>query len=102
MSCRPEIEIKFNKWYRQTHMPMLMKFKELKKATMCKILKPEAGCPQYLATYEFEDQKAFKKFETSPELAAALEEMNQTWTEVGYEVAWHAPYEIIDIQQKGS
>lgn len=98
--CKPEVEKKFNTWYSQTHIPMLMKFKGLKKVTRCKLLKPVAGSPQYLVIYEFENQEAFEKYETSPERTAALDEMRGTWKDGGYEMTWRAPYEIIEIQQK--
>ena len=31
--CQPEFEEKFNKWYNETHIPMLFKHKSMKKVT---------------------------------------------------------------------
>jgi len=31
--CSPEVEVKFNQWYNDVHVPMLMKYDGLKKAS---------------------------------------------------------------------
>jgi antibiotic biosynthesis monooxygenase (ABM) superfamily enzyme len=75
--CQAKDEVKFNKWYTEVHIPMLMKYKGLKAVTRFK----SAGEPcRYTAVYEFASMQDLKGFETSPELAAAQKEMQGTWT----------------------
>jgi len=93
--CQPEVEEEFNRWYDQVHIPMLFKFNGLKKATRYKIAKPSEEYPEYLAIYEFESQKTFEAYQSSPELAAALEEMRETWKEGEWEITWRVQYEAI-------
>ena len=45
--------------------------------------------------YKFESQNAYEAYETSPELAAALEETRETWKEKGYERKWRVQYEVM-------
>ena len=43
VSGRPDQVEKLNKWYTERHVPDLMKFKGLKRATWLKVLSPEKG-----------------------------------------------------------
>ena len=90
--CRPEVEEKFNKWYDETHIPLLFKFKGMKEVTRYKIINEADEYPKYMAIYKFESEKALKEYETSPELAAAREEMRGTWKEGGWETTWRVQY----------
>ena len=98
--CQPELEEKFNTWYNQTHIPMLLKFKGLRGVTRYRILKPSEGYPEYLAIYEFDSRQAFEEYETSPELAIALEEMRETWKDGGWELMWRVQYEVMKTWRK--
>ena len=98
--CRPEVDAKFNKWYEQVHIPMLLKFKGLKAATRCKIVKSAPEYPEYVVIYEFENRKAFEDYGKSPELAAALAEMKETWKDGGYDVVWRVQYEVLKTWRK--
>jgi len=91
--CRPEDEGKFNKWYAEVHIPMLLRFKGLKAVTRYKIINEAEEYPKYLAIYKFESQQAYEAYETSPELVAAREERDETWKERGFEVKWRVQYE---------
>ena len=93
--CRPEHEAKFNKWYNDIHIPMLLKFKGIKKVTRYKITKEAKEYPKYLTIYTFESQKAYEEYEASPELTAAREENRETWKEGGYEIKWRVQYEPV-------
>ncbi len=93
--CQPQAEKKFLKWYDQVHVPLLLKFKGLKKATRYKILKPAEAYPEYLAIFEFADKEAFEAYENSPELAAAVAEMHETWKEGGWDRMWRVQYEFV-------
>ena len=98
--CQPEVEEKFNAWYEQTHIPMLLKCDGLKGVTRYKIKKSSEGYPEYLAIYEFDSREAFEAYETSPELASALEEMRETWKEGGYETVWRVQFETLKTWRK--
>jgi len=95
MDCAPEIEEKFNKWYNEVHIPMLLKSGQVKRATRFARVGDDPNYPKYLAIYEFEDKAAFAKYNTSPAMAAVLEEMEQSWPEGGFESKWRAQYEAI-------
>jgi len=93
--CQPEDEEKFNRWYDEIHIPLLLKFKGIKGVTRYKIINETEEYPTYLTIYEFESQKAYEAYETSPELAAAREEMTETWKEGKFEIKWRVQYEPI-------
>ena len=60
-NCQLEAEAKFNKWYEEVHIPNVMKFKGLKKATRYHITIDSEEYPKYLVAYEFESKKAFEE-----------------------------------------
>ena len=93
--CQPEDERKFNKWYDEIHIPMLLKFKGITEVTRYKIINESEEYPKYLAIYEFENQNAFEAFQTSPELTAVREESRETWKGEGFEIRWRVQYESI-------
>ena len=92
--CQPEDEEKFNKWYDEIHIPMLLKFKGITEVTRYKIISESEEYPKYLTIYEFENQNTFEVFQTSSELAAVREEMNKTWKDKGFETKWRVQYEL--------
>jgi hypothetical protein len=93
--CPPEVEEKFNKWYDEIHVPLLFKFKKMKRVTRYKLLKETGGNPSFAAVYEFENQKDYEEYSKSTELAAARAEMKETWGEGGFEVVSRAQYEFL-------
>ena len=98
--CQPQAKEKFLKWYDQTHVPLLLKFKGLKKVTRYKILKCDEAYPEHLAIFEFENEQAFVAYESSPELAAASAEMRETWKDGGWDRMWRVQYEFIKTWSK--
>ena len=92
--CPPDEEAKFNKWYDEVHVPMLFKFKGMRKAIRCQITNETEEYPKYLAIYEFENKKSFEEYETSPELDAVRKEMSETWKDRRWETVWRVQYEI--------
>ena len=100
IQCQPEVEEKFNRWYDEIHIPLLLKYKGIKGATRYKIIKESEEYPTYLTIYNFESQKAYKEYETSPEFAAARKEMAETWKGGGYEVKWRVQYEPMKTWQR--
>ena len=93
--CNPEVEQKFNKWYNEVHIPMLMKSKQMKGVKRIKVLQPGANIPTYLALYEFDSLAELEAYRKGPELAAARDEMKVTWKDGGYQSVWSAPYEVL-------
>ncbi|MFC2006117.1 DUF4286 family protein [Chloroflexota bacterium] len=97
IDCNPEVEEKFNAWYNETHIPMLLNFKGLRSAARYRRIGDDEQFPGYLAIYEFDDAKDFEEYNRSPELEAVREEMKVSWpTEPkGYESKWRVQYELI-------
>jgi uncharacterized protein (TIGR02118 family) len=92
--CQPVDEDKFNKWYNEVHIPMLMKNKLLKGVTRYKSLSESGKSPRYIAIYKYASAKDFEAYNKSPELAAALKEMQGTWgTKI--ELTSRIQYEIV-------
>jgi uncharacterized protein (TIGR02118 family) len=83
----PDKEEKFNKWYDEIHVPMLLGYKGIKKATRYKIandMGENKGQATYLACYEFENEEAFNGYLKSPALEAALKDTDNTWKDGGF------------------
>jgi antibiotic biosynthesis monooxygenase (ABM) superfamily enzyme len=93
--CLPEYEDRFNKWYNEVHIPMLLKYKGLVKVGRYRLMGEGDEHARYLAIYEFEDNKALEGFQTSPELAAGMEEMQESWKDDVLKIKWMAAYETI-------
>jgi hypothetical protein len=77
--CQPADDEKFNKWYNEVHIPMLLKFKKLQGITRYKIALDNPKQPKYITIYKFASFKDFEAYSVSPELADAVEEMKETW-----------------------
>jgi len=100
IDCGPEVEGKFNKWYENVHIPLLLKFKRLRKVTRYTTPEPAGDYPKYLSVMEFDNKDACDAYNSSPELAAAREESKQTWGGKGYEVRWRVRYQAIKIFER--
>jgi antibiotic biosynthesis monooxygenase (ABM) superfamily enzyme len=94
--CPLEDEARFQQWYNEVHIPMLLKFKPLMGAARYKL----AGEPhRYIAVYRFASWADFEAFGKSPELAAALEELQGTWGD-SIKIASMAQWEFIKDWEK--
>jgi hypothetical protein len=91
--CVPGNEARFNKWYNEVHVPMLFKYKGIKKVTRYELSGEAPGQCRFLALYEFENKKAFEGFRNSKEFAEAMKEMQGTWKGGGFDLKWTAVYE---------
>ena len=108
ISCRPEQEEEFNKWYNEIHIPDLLKFKGLRKATRYQILYPDkvsidsqnGNYPKYLAVYEFDNQQDYEAYEASPELKEALKDVHETWEKDPYEGIWRVQYKFLKAWER--
>jgi antibiotic biosynthesis monooxygenase (ABM) superfamily enzyme len=94
----PDKEEKFNKWYDEVHVPMLLGYRGIKNATRYKIINDmgeNKGQATYLAFYEFENEEAFDGYIKSPALASALNDTDKTWKDGGFFKIWRAAYQPI-------
>ena len=98
--CPPENDAKFNKWYNEVHIPLLFKYKGMKRVSRYQVMGETKDVPQYLAFYEFESKEALENLPKSPEFAVALEEMQDTWKDGGLDIKWMASYEPIKTWER--
>lgn len=93
--CPPQYAEMFNKWYDETHVPLLMKFKGIKRAARYQRISENGEHLEFLATYEFESEPVFKEFWDSPERAVALEERLATWKDKPFEIKAMVTYKLL-------
>jgi uncharacterized protein (TIGR02118 family) len=86
--CIPGDEAKFNKWYNEVHIPMIMKFKGVKKVTRYKVTGESTGKGKYMAIYEYDSAADMAACNASPEFKAAIDEMNETWKGCMFDLKW--------------
>jgi len=98
--CPPKNDAKFNKWYDEVHIPMLFKFKGMKKVTRYKILDEKQEKPRYIAVYEFDTKEALEAYSKSPEFKAAIDEMNATWKGDTFDIKWSVHCEPIKTWER--
>jgi uncharacterized protein (TIGR02118 family) len=98
--CKPSDEKKFNEWYDNVHIALLMKHPALKAVTRYRFRGGSEGQAKYLAVYEFESPEAFEAFGKSAEFAAARDEMRQTWGDPGIEIKWRSQYDTLKSWKK--
>jgi len=98
--CAADVEAEFNKWYNEVHIPMLFKFKDMKKVGRYQLTGESPGQAKYLAIYEYETKEALDAFARSPEFAAAIAEMQETWKDRMFDVRWTATYEPIQSWER--
>ena len=91
----PETEDKYNQWYNDIHIPMLLKYEGLKKASRYRVMGDNKEQAKYLAFYEFKSEEAMSAMNSSPEFAAAMEEMQGSWPDGGIDIVWMANYSLI-------
>lgn len=93
--CSPEYAEEFSRWYDEVHIPLLLKFKGVKSAARYQRIGEGSQYPEYLATYEFEDEPTFLEFWDSPERAVAHKERLNSWKDKPYEIKAMFTYELI-------
>lgn len=100
IDCQPEVEGKFNKWYNEIHIPLIMKTGEIEEVTRYKRITDDDKYPKYLAVYKLEDREAFARYQASPQMLVVREEMKESWPEGGFESKWAVQYEPIKTWKK--
>jgi antibiotic biosynthesis monooxygenase (ABM) superfamily enzyme len=86
--CATKNDARFNEWYNEVHIPMLMKYKGIKKVTRYKMLNGKTGKPKYIAIYEFDTKQDLDGLPASREFKAAIEEMQETWKGETFDIKW--------------
>jgi uncharacterized protein (TIGR02118 family) len=93
-ACQPKDEARFNKWYNEVHIPLLLKYKGITAAARYKIIDQSSNQPKYIALYKYASQKEADGISKSPEFLAAIKEMRESWGD-GIEVKYATNYELI-------
>ncbi|MFC2038361.1 DUF4286 family protein [Chloroflexota bacterium] len=100
IECQPDQETRFNKWYDEVHIPMVLKFDGMVGVERYKLLGGTEEQVKYLTFLEFRDKASLEAYQKSPELTAAREEMTQTWKGKGFNIKWRAQYEPLKTWKK--
>jgi hypothetical protein len=101
LQCSPELDAKFNKWYNETHVPLLFKSEHVMSVTRYKLVPIiEAQNPTYLTIYDFKDKKGVKAWFASPLMADAQANTQKTWAGEDFTAPWQGVYEPFKIWQK--
>jgi uncharacterized protein (TIGR02118 family) len=90
-TCQPADEDRFNKWYNEVHIPLIRKYKGVKRVARYKVTGDKV---QYLAVYHYDSLKDLEAMSNSPEFKAAIAEMNQSWP-TGIEILNRQQCELI-------
>ena len=96
----PDREAEYNKWYSEKHIPMMFRYKGMKKASRYRLAGDEEGISKYLVIYEFASKEDLESFTQSPEFADAVRDFDEKWKDGGFESKWNASYEIIKSWEK--
>ncbi|MES2265046.1 MAG: DUF4286 family protein [Pseudomonadota bacterium] len=103
IQCKAEDESKFNTWYDDVHVPMLLKGDFVKKAARFKVADEtyHVGtttqvCPNYLTIYEFDNLGKFDAWMNSPARDEAGADKAEVWGDNCYEVKWASRYNLVN------
>ncbi|MFC1952323.1 DUF4286 family protein [Chloroflexota bacterium] len=96
--CHPDQETELIKWYKEHHVPDLMKFKGLKRCTLLKLLKPEEKYPDYVLTLEFNNQKDYEDYEVF--LVEGRKKGDRVRLNIQAEQVWRVPYKTVDTWEQ--
>jgi heme-degrading monooxygenase HmoA len=96
----PEKDAKFDKWYREVHIPMLFEYEGVKEVNRYRLKGDFKGCSKYLTMYEFDTEEEMAGFAKSPAFAAAVADFEDKKDTVGFISKWFAVYEKIKTWKK--
>jgi len=91
----PEKDAKFEKWYREVHVPMLFQYEGVKQAGRYRLKGNDKRCSKYLTMYEFDSEEALSAFPKSEAFAAAIKDFENNKEAVGFTERWVGVYELI-------
>lgn len=94
--CALELDEEFNRWYDETHIPLLNREGHISSITRYRLSSEvESNQSPYLAVYEFKDVSTFKSWLASASLAEARREMKESWGGRDMEITSRALYEPV-------
>ena len=96
--CNADCEDRFNEWYNNVHM--MLKYPGLKKATRYKVMGDPVNGARYVGVYEYDTQESMTGISDSDEFKAAIQEMQESWAEGGFDIKWMANFEPIQTWEK--
>jgi hypothetical protein len=96
----PDREMEYNEWYSERHIPMMFRFKGMKKASRYRLAGDSKEVSKYLVIYEFASREALESFMRSPEFADAIKDFDEKWKDGGFESKWNASYELMKSWEK--
>ncbi len=96
----PEKDAKFEKWYRETHVPTLFAYPGLKQASRYRLKGENPQCSKYLTIYEFDTEEELAGFAKSQAFANAITDFETNKDEVGFISKWFGVYELIKTWEK--
>jgi hypothetical protein len=101
INCPVGEEEKFDSWYADIHVPMLLKGDFVKKVTRFKLAEEAyhvgattQPCATWLTIYEFENKARFDAWMDSPARHEAGDDKEKTWGENVYDVQWATRYNL--------
>lgn len=101
INCNPEDKDKFNAWYDDIHVPMLLKGGFVEKVTRFTLADATyhvgattQPCPTYLTIYEFANQAKFEAWMNSEARTEAGKDKDDTWGDNMYDVQWATRYNL--------
>ena len=98
--CRSDVEEKYNKWYNEVHVPLVMKYEGIKRAARYRRLGDNTNCTKYLTLYEYVSKEAADGWEKTAEFAEGMKELQETWKDGGLDLKWGIAYEQIKTWEK--
>ena len=98
--CSSLEEPRFNKWYNEVHVPMLMKYPGIRKVTRYRLQGEVKEAPSYMACYEFDTPEDLAGMQQSDEFQAAMAELQESWPDGGFAITWAAVYEPIKTWER--
>jgi hypothetical protein len=106
--CRPDQDEKLNRWYVERHIPDLLQFKGLQKATRYQVLYPdliypgypEVKYPKYITVFDYKSQADFDAYEVSPAKIEAGKNVRETWEKDPMERVWRVQYKFLGTYEQ--
>jgi hypothetical protein len=95
-----EREAEYNEWYSERHIPMMFRFKGMKKASRYRLAGDGKEVSKYLVIYEFTGREELESFMGSSEFAEAVKDFDEKWKDGGFESKWNASYELMKSWEK--
>jgi hypothetical protein len=77
--CQPQDAQKFNQWYNEVHIPMLLKSKGVAGVSRYQVAVEPGKLPRFFAVYKFNSEKDLGSFQKDPNTGAAIKDFEENW-----------------------